>query len=417
MLTKIIRLLKSYVYVELIGNQPERFFNLCRHNKIYVWNYTNENNKIYFYILTKDYIKLSNIVLKTKTYPHIVKRIGLPFIIGQLLKQTSLLPALILYITIIYILSLCVWNISFSGQSRHTSSELRKFLNDENIAIGMLRSDINGNEIERLIRNHFDDISWVSVELSGCNVNIKIVESDIMEDKSNLKYLNSDIIASSDGTVESIITRKGTPKVKCGDTVKKGQVLVSGIIPIYDDGGTIIDNKLVYADGDIILNTVHSYKDMFPVIYEDKQYTGRYKYEFKVYCDNKIFFIENLLNKIETYEKYDIINECFEIFGYNKFCGQTGIVRCKQQEYEIIYKSYSKEQALHIARLHLNNYIKKLRDKDIIIKDKKISLSLYKNNYIADGYLHIMEPQLLRREISTSDWSVDNQDGNDGEDN
>ena len=37
-----------------------------------------------------------------------------------------------------------------------------------------------------------------------------------------------DLVAAKDGTITEIITRNGVPLVKAGDSVKKGQILVSG---------------------------------------------------------------------------------------------------------------------------------------------------------------------------------------------
>ena len=37
----------------------------------------------------------------------------------------------------------------------------------------------------------------------------------------------------------SIVTRSGIPQVKIGDEVKKGDLLVAGEVPIYNDDETI----------------------------------------------------------------------------------------------------------------------------------------------------------------------------------
>ena len=40
--------------------------------------------------------------------------------------------------------------------------------------------------------------------------------------------------------IKEIITRSGTPMVKPGDVVRKGDILVSGIIEVMDDFGGIL---------------------------------------------------------------------------------------------------------------------------------------------------------------------------------
>ena len=49
----------------------------------------------------------------------------------------------------------------------------------------------------------------------------------------------------------SVVVRSGIPLVQAGDTVEKGQLLVSGTVPITDDGGEEISSYRVRADADI----------------------------------------------------------------------------------------------------------------------------------------------------------------------
>ena len=53
-----------------------------------------------------------------------------------------------------------------------------------------------------------------------------------------------ELTAGSDGTVTKIIVRNGIVRVKAGDEVKTGDVLVSGKLPIYDDSETLVKDKL-----------------------------------------------------------------------------------------------------------------------------------------------------------------------------
>ena len=50
----------------------------------------------------------------------------------------------------------------------------------------------------------------------------------------------------------SMITRAGTPKVKPGDEVEKGQILVSGIVDVYNDAKEVVNQRPVSADADIL---------------------------------------------------------------------------------------------------------------------------------------------------------------------
>lgn len=102
------------------------------------------------------------------------------------------------------------------------------------------------------MREDFDEITWVAAAVKGNHLYISIKENDSFEGEIKSTEIPENIIASDDGTIESIITRSGTPLVKKGDNVEKGQVLVSGVINICDDSGEVIAKRGVTADADVI---------------------------------------------------------------------------------------------------------------------------------------------------------------------
>lgn len=53
-----------------------------------------------------------------------------------------------------------------------------------------------------------------------------------------------------------IIVRNGKARVKVGDTVKAGDVLVSGELPLYDDSETLVKTNKVHADAEVYARTV-----------------------------------------------------------------------------------------------------------------------------------------------------------------
>ena len=64
--------------------------------------------------------------------------------------------------------------------------------------------------------------------------------------------------------IDSMVTRQGTPLVRAGDEIKKGQELVSGIVDITDDSQEVIRYAYVQADADIYIRHTIAYYDTFP---------------------------------------------------------------------------------------------------------------------------------------------------------
>lgn len=79
-----------------------------------------------------------------------------------------------------------------------------------------------------------------------------------------------------DGIVESVVTRQGTPLIKSGEEVKKGQELISGIVNITDDSQEVVRYEYVQADADVYVRYTIDYYDTFPLTIE-KKFTGKKK--------------------------------------------------------------------------------------------------------------------------------------------
>ena len=91
----------------------------------------------------------------------------------------------------------------------------------------MKKNSINCEEKEKKLRETFQNVTWTSIYFEGTKLYIEVKENEKSE-PVQFETKGTDIIANEAGTITSIVTRNGVPRVKAGDTVEKGQVLVSG---------------------------------------------------------------------------------------------------------------------------------------------------------------------------------------------
>ena len=123
-----------------------------------------------------------------------------------------------------------------SIRGQNTLRAILKFLSENNIKAGIKKKNIDGSKIEEEIRLAYEDIGWVSAEVKGTRLIIRIRETN-MPTPVIRTTAPSHIVATKDAVIKEIITRSGTPMVKPGDVVRKGDILVSGIIEVMDDFG------------------------------------------------------------------------------------------------------------------------------------------------------------------------------------
>ena len=115
---------------------------------------------------------------KTKTRPFIQKRFGLPFLLHRYRKRKVFAIGVVLCCAIVYIMSLFIWEISISGELKHTDESMLKFLKTNHVYMGIQKEKVDCPKIEEAIRAKYPDIGWVSAEIRGTRLLIKIKETD-----------------------------------------------------------------------------------------------------------------------------------------------------------------------------------------------------------------------------------------------
>ncbi len=255
MLTWLKRRLFGYLLVELTGFSPERFFNMCSVHEIELWNLRECGHSCRFYMTVKGFRKIKPLVRKSKVRLRIMKKFGLPFFLHRNRKRKAYAAGLTIFFLLLYSLSLFVWDIEFEGNHMYTYDTLLKFCETEEIRYGMPKGKIDCDVLEESLRTEFPEITWVSARVSGTRLLVKIKENEVLSSIPVKDESPCNIVADKAGIITAMIVRQGVPKVRVGDTVEKGQVLVSGALEVIGDDEQVMNVHYLHADGDITAKT------------------------------------------------------------------------------------------------------------------------------------------------------------------
>jgi similar to stage IV sporulation protein len=123
------------------------------------------------------------------------------------------------------------------------------FLHDNGLGLGSYKRRIDHKDIQRRLLNHFPDIIWADVHTKGTRTTVTLVEAL----PKQLVIANegpANIVAARDGYITGIVTGAGTPLVRRHDVVKRGEVMVSGEIPVMVEhtGQSYITHVRAYAE-------------------------------------------------------------------------------------------------------------------------------------------------------------------------
>lgn len=398
MLLSIIRYIKGYLRIKIVGYSPERFLNLCRHHHIYLWGLTPHMQDYEMFISISGFRKLKPILKKTKTKVVILNRYGLPFFLHKYRKRKVFFVGAVGCIFSIYLFSTIVWNIHIEGNYSQTDEVILEFLETKHIYHGMPKSKLNCERIAKDIRKEFDDVIWVSVSIQGSRLMIQVKENtDTVPQKVNKKEKVTDLVASENGEVVEIIARSGVPLVSVGDKVKKGDVLVSGRVEIKNDAKEVVEYRYQPADADIRLKVSSSYQSEIPIDYINKKYTGKERSQFFLKTENHFFGFGFLQNKFKHKEVYTSENQLrlgehfyFPLY-YGKKCVKEYVTEKKKRSDKEIQKILSKE---------FQNFCKDLEEKGVEIIEKDVKIYKESKTAKAEGKLTLIQSEKMRKDTT-----------------
>ena len=303
-MNKIIFWLKGYVIASIPIANAERFINILPNQNLKADRIAVKGERCCFRMGRQTYRQLHPVVVKTGAYPKIHKKCGGYYLYRRLLRHSGLYLGMFLFCLLLYLLSLFLWDIEFVGNQIHTEEQLLRFVNECGIGFGSRRDRIDCAQLEAEMRKAYSDISWVSVEVHGSRMMVRIKEAAFTEQKTETAETPSHIAADRNGIVTEIIVRAGTPKIKVGDVVKKGDILIAGEVNTVNEYNELINSVPVYADGDVRLKSELSYHDSIPLCFQMHEMTGNEKTGYSVSIFNKKIF--SYIPSI-PYERYDII--------------------------------------------------------------------------------------------------------------
>ncbi len=398
MLLRLIKYVRGYVEVALWGYAPERFLNLCSNHEILIWELRQQGDVYYFKISVEGFRCLKPLLKKSGTHIRIMGKSGIPFFFFRYRKRKILFAGIVVCMALLFALSRFIWKININGNDSVTDDSMLQFLEEKNSSYGTHISDIDCTKLEEEIRSCFDSIIWTSVKREGTTLTVDIQENLVVaDDRADAKLPKEfqdqqqsgyDLLALHDGTIESIYVRKGTPCVNQGDSVKKGDILVSGALPIYDDSGTVIDYQYCTADADIQLKTEYKYRDSFEAAHEEIIYSGQQQHRYGISITDSYF---QFPWKKVSYDKYTVMDTKSQLRICDSFYLPVYFVRRVYDEYESRQAVYSREEAKTHAEKNFANYLEKLTQKGVLILEKHVMIRAGKKKYTVSGSITVLE--------------------------
>lgn len=221
--------LRGSLQIRVTGEHVERFLNLATRNGIWLWDVQFARGDLFAKVALADFRSLRPVARRTRSRVHIIRRLGAPFQLKRLRQRMAWVLAGILSLALIVFLSQFVWFIRVRGCEAIPPEQVAAVAARAGISIGAWRRGISVPDVRQAILAELDQLSWVAINMRGTLVTLEVVEKATRPDMVQPSG-PCDMVAARDAVVSDIVVLAGEPRVKKGDTVHAGDVLIAGIL-------------------------------------------------------------------------------------------------------------------------------------------------------------------------------------------
>lgn len=297
-------------------------------------------------------------------------------------KRWGVLAGLFILVLSVFISSKFVWRIEIFGNSTVSDEEIISSLEKVGCRLGTFIPRINYDKLHNEFLLECGDISWISVNIDGNVAHVMVRERLYEENKDNKKtYTN--VVAKYDGQIALVQLYEGKKIISIGDVVKKGDILISGVIDSQSQGV-----RYVHADGEIKAYVNKEILIKIPFNTSEKVYTGVVHKNKSIKIFSKII---NFFTKNKNYDDFcDRIDTRRKVTIFGNIELPIEILQEKYYEYKYVDKTYTIDEIVDVAFAELRYRMdKELKNAELI--SKNISTSYDSEYFYISCNLYCLE--------------------------
>lgn len=381
---------RGYAIIIVKGLKIERFINLIVVNNIYIWDiekldYTTVKAKIGL----ENFGRLRDIVRKTDSSVSILSKRGFPFIIRNIKRRKLFYGSLLSLFVLIYIMSSFIWMIEIVGTRNVDSEKIVRRLYAEGLREGSFKGRLDKRHIENQVLINMPELSWIGIQIKGTKAIVEVVE------KREVPPLISrtdacDIVAAKDGVITKLLVLSGDPLVKDGDSVRRGQKLVTGTILREN-----LEPRQVHSLAQISARTWYEAAEEIPLQKVEYKPTGRIERHYKLKLLDKEF---SRKRSVSFKDFNEFINER-NLISFGDYVFPIKLVEYRFEELVPNLKTITVNEAKERCAERLNTGIKLQLPEGAVILNKNIEYFTDKKSVKAKINVEVLEDIGVKQKI------------------
>lgn len=291
MIRRLWRFLQGYVVLKVRGPKLERFLNRSAQAGVWVWDAERlSTGMMVARVSLGGFRKIRALCRGQGWRVSIAEKVGAPFALARLARRKALVAGGVLCFLALYVASGYVWFVAVAGEEGLPVARILEVAKGAGLAPGVPKSEIDRHEVQRRLLLDIDELSWAVVRLDGTRA---VIEATLRMGLDPAATRPGDLVAARDGIVQRVTVLSGHAVVAPGDTVAKGDVLISGFIPPGEPAHheMLAAGKAPYvrADGTVAARVWYEGQALVPLVQRRERPTGKSARAVEVEWGDRLF--------------------------------------------------------------------------------------------------------------------------------
>ena len=296
---------------------------------------------------------------------------GIPYLFLRLVSRPGLIAGIVAAILLFSLSGSVIWDVRVSCDGEISADEVKEILSAHGVYPGARKSSLEVGRIQAEIESESRKIAWISVNVIGTVAYVEVI-GEVIPPPEGENYDGINLVAASDGVLTGFEVIAGEPVAEIGMTVKKGDLLVSGL---YDSKR--FGYRAVEAEGSVFARTEEVFEVEIPL-----RYTVRMPEKSEI-CEISLIFFglrQKLFKKGGFLSiSYDIIYSDIYIYADGEKTLPVGLSVGRRNIFTEQVVTRTSEEAASLAYLELNRQILS------VLPDAEILSRSYGGATTADG--------------------------------
>ena len=356
MWNEFIALLRGNVRVRAQSRFPERILNVCSARGIPLREprFVGEE-ELAFSVDRRDWRRLRAACADLGAEAHIERVAGVPFFLGRLRRRYALLAGLAACMLLVAISSCFIWDFQVEGNGDVPREKILRVLAKNGVKRGTFAYSIRQHDLCNRALPELPELAWLTVNTRGCRATV-VVRQRVPKPEIANESAPTNVIATRDALVTAVRALDGEAKVLPGTMVRKGQLLISGVV---DTGGVerpVVGTRWLAGKGTVEGRTWYELSTKIPLSFASKQPTGEESRSFAVLWGEK-------RAKISIKGTGNLSTECDKIISRKQWTLPGGLVLPvtwvteTRIPYETVRTERSRESARELGSAALERYL------------------------------------------------------------